>query len=279
VTPTLVVTADDVGLHPATTDGAIQGFDHGIVTACSLVATGPDFGRAVELLRARPGLAVGVHLTLVNGAPLQGAGAVPSLVGRDGRFLPGFAAFLRRYLGGRVRLGEVAAELEAQVERVLATGLPVTHLDGHQHLHVLPEVLGIVLRLAREHGIGALRTPIETRRPGVPAARSASLAVLNILGRQARRRARAAGITTSDHAAGIAWAGHLDTERLLAFIAEARGATELVCHPGTDNTALAAALGWDADWETELTALCDPRVREAIHQSGLALTSPAPPPH
>ena len=64
----LIVTADDVGLHPGMTAGAIRAHRDGIVTACSLVANGVAFYDAVERLREVPSLEVGVHLTLVEGA-------------------------------------------------------------------------------------------------------------------------------------------------------------------------------------------------------------------
>ena len=56
MSPFLIVTADDVGLHPGLTAGALEAHDRGIVTACSVVANGRDFRRAAEILRDRPAL-------------------------------------------------------------------------------------------------------------------------------------------------------------------------------------------------------------------------------
>ena len=75
----LVVTADDVGLHPGMTLGSLKAHDEGIVTAVSVVANGRAFEPAVDLLRDRPGLDVGVHLTLVGERPLSPPERVPSL--------------------------------------------------------------------------------------------------------------------------------------------------------------------------------------------------------
>jgi predicted glycoside hydrolase/deacetylase ChbG (UPF0249 family) len=68
----LIVTADDVGLHPGMTTGAIRAHREGIVTACSVVANGVAFYDAVERLRDVPSLEVGVHLTLVEERSLTG---------------------------------------------------------------------------------------------------------------------------------------------------------------------------------------------------------------
>ena len=89
--------------------GSLKAHDEGIVTACSVVANGRAFEPAIDLLRDRPGLDVGIHLTLVGETPLAPPERVPSLVDRNGAFLGDFKAFTRRYLlavlsrhGGRV---------------------------------------------------------------------------------------------------------------------------------------------------------------------------------
>src|SRR3954451_669240 len=77
----LIVTADDVGLHPGMTAGAIRAHREGIVTACSVVANGVAFFDAVERLRDVPSLEIGVHLTLVEERSLTGMRFPTSYVG------------------------------------------------------------------------------------------------------------------------------------------------------------------------------------------------------
>src|SRR3954469_12424652 len=103
----LIVTADDVGLHPGMTAGAIRAHREGIVTACSLVANGVAFYDAVERLREVPSLEVGVHLTLVEERSLTGMPVPSSYVG---------------FLLGQKDVGAIERELRAQIERVLAAG-------------------------------------------------------------------------------------------------------------------------------------------------------------
>src|SRR5258708_17230553 len=138
----LIVTADDVGLHRGMTEGAIRAHRDGIVTACSLVANGLGFDDAVERLRDAPALEVGVHLALVEERSLSGI-----------RFPRSYVSFVL----ARKDFAATERELRAQIERVLATGLSVTHLNGHQHLHMLPSIFAIVVRLANEYGIGYVR--------------------------------------------------------------------------------------------------------------------------
>src|SRR5262249_46755977 len=134
----LIVTADDVGLDRGMTEGAIRAHREGIVTACSVVANGREFDDAIARLRDAPSLEVGVHLTLVEERALTTGQPMPR-------------NYVRFVLGG-ARM-DIERELRAQIEKVLATGLRVTHLNGHQHLHQLPRVRRVVSRLANEYGI------------------------------------------------------------------------------------------------------------------------------
>ena len=144
------------------TEGAIRAHREGIVTACSVVANGRDFDDAVARLRDVPSLEIGVHLTLVEERALTTGQPMPR-------------NYLRFVLS---RPRDVEPELRAQIEKVLATGLRVTHLNGHQHLHQLPRVRRVVERLAREYGIGYVR--VVNDRGG--RSRRVSVAVLNALG-------------------------------------------------------------------------------------------------
>jgi predicted glycoside hydrolase/deacetylase ChbG (UPF0249 family) len=271
----LVVTADDVGLHAGMTDGAIEAHERGIVTACSVVPAGRDFARAAERLRGHPSLAVGAHLTLVGARPLSPPDEVPSLVGRDGALLPGFGAFLWRYYAGSIDPGDVERELRRQIEALLAAGLKVCHANGHQHLHVLPRVHEVVLRLAAEYGIAFVRTPVDRQPPGVPLSRRLAVGVLGRYGRTALRRARAgAGPRAGDATIGISEAGHLTVGRIVQLLSLVEGVTELVCHPGLDERAIAAEFPWGYEWETETRALCDSELVRAVRSAGVTLVSP-----
>jgi chitin disaccharide deacetylase len=269
--PQLIVTADDVGLHRGMNAGAVEAHRRGIVTACSVVANGAAFEDAVSRLRECPDLDTGLHLTLVEERPVEPAAAVPSLVGANGRFPKSFRGFVARYAVGRIHLRDVERELAAQIEKALAAGLRPVHLNGHQHLHVLPAVFEAVLRLAELYGIPYVRTPLDVRRGLASPVRRASIGVLNRFGLSARRAAREAGVFTSDRTVGIAEAGHLTTSILLTVMDRAEGLTELVCHPGLGGDEIARAYDWGYFWDRETAALCDPKVRETLIARGIEL--------
>ena len=267
---TLVATADDVGLHPGMTLGAVRAHDRGIVTACSVVANGRALDDAVERLRDRPGLDAGVHLTFVGSErPLSPRSQVSSLLGPDGAFLPGFRAFAARYVLGRIDAAELEAELRRQIERLLAAGLELVHANSHQHLHVLPRVFEIVLKLAEDYHIPWVRIPRDpaARRSLNP--RALEIAILNGIGRTARRQVRGRRIETADRTVGILDAGRLTPDRLARILKDVEGVTELVCHPGVGDGELAGVYDWGYGWDREMAALCDAGVKEALRAGGV----------
>jgi len=271
VSARLIVHADDFGIAPAVNDGIVEAHERGIVTSTSIMATGPAFDRAAELARSRPSLDVGVHLVLTEQAPLCG-GSVPSLVGTDGRFLPHATALARRSLAGGVVLDEVRRELDAQIRRVRAAGLAVTHLDGHQHVQALPGVARVVADLAAEHGIGAVRYPAERLRGYMlRQPRSRRLAELAAL-RLAAAASPLRRLRGCDEFVGFYFGGRLGEANLATLVAglPAGRTTELMCHPGKPGM---AADGWDYAWAEELAALTSPRIRELLSARGVQLIS------
>jgi chitin disaccharide deacetylase len=246
----LIATADDVGLEPGMTEGAIRAHRNGIVTACSLVANGRYFDDAVARLRETPSLEVGVHLTLVEERPLTAI-----------RFPKKYPSFVPLYLARVIGIVAIERELRAQIEKVLATGLTVTHLNGHQHLHLLPRIARVVKRLAREYGIGYVRI-VDDRGSST---RALPMRVLSFLG----RRARTPGLT-NEHTIGVADAGHL--RDLLPLLEHVEGVTELVTHPGVS---VHGYEHWRYEWDAETRALCDPRLRERLAERGIELIGPS----
>jgi hopanoid biosynthesis associated protein HpnK len=262
----LIVSGDDLGLHPGINAGVLRCHREGIVTSASLCPSGAAFEDAVAGLRGAPGLDVGVHLTLVGEFPILRADRLPTLAPR-GRLPPHFTTLFVRLALGRVREAEIEEELVAQVARARDAGLRPSHLDSHQHVHLHPALLPIVLRVARRFGIDAVRA---SRRLVSP--RSVRSALLTLASRRGARRLREAQVRTPDALVGIAETGRLDEARLLALVAALpEGTSELVCHPGAGDEAIAAAYAWGFRWDGEAAALTSPAVRDALHREGVRL--------
>ncbi len=271
----LLVNADDFGVSERVDEGIAQAHSRGIVTATSLMAVGRSFEHAVGLWRELPTLDVGVHLTLVGERPLLTSS---SLVTADGRFPADAAALLRRCLAGAIRLVEVEAEWAAQIERVLSTGIRPSHLDSHQHVHVLPGLAGIAQRLARRYGIPRLRLPLEHPPAAWPARaaelkRLAGLAALWFTWGTARLTGAASPVGPRLNFLGFMTGGRLDEQALLRLVVGMRAGRdyELMCHPGLAPTE-PDLLGWHYSHEEELRALTSPRVQDELAARGIRLT-------
>jgi hopanoid biosynthesis associated protein HpnK len=262
----LIVSGDDLGLHPGINAGVVRCHLQGIVTSASLCANGGAFADAVAALRGAPDLDVGVHLTLVGEAPLLAPESLPTLA-RGGRLPPDFRSLFFRLMLGRIRMREVEAEMAAQVARARDAGLRVSHLDSHQHVHLHPTLLTAVLRVARRFGIGAVRAAAHSvfgsgLRP----------ALIGLASRLGSPRLRAAGVRTPDALVGIAETGRLDEAGLRAVVeALPEGTSELVCHPGAGDAAIASAYAWGFRWDGEAAALTGSAARETLRRQAVQL--------
>lgn len=270
----LIVNADDFGLSEAVNHGIVAAHDRGIVTSASLMATGSAFEHAVALARERPRLAVGVHLVLTEQRPLAGAAAVPSLVGPSGTFAPHLKHLLAPVLRGRVSLDEARAELDAQIRRVRDAGVAISHLDGHQHVHVLPGIARIVADLAAAHGISAVRHPAERVRGYMLRdsrwlRRVAEQTALNAFcAASPLKRLRRSGDFVGFYFGGRLHEPHLRTV-LLGLPAE--GTVELMCHPGGED--MPPSGDWQYAWAAERDALTSRQIRDLVAARGVQLVS------
>ncbi|MGB0063142.1 MAG: ChbG/HpnK family deacetylase, partial [Terracidiphilus sp.] len=161
-----------------------------------------------------------------------------------GRFLPTLAAFLLRLFTGGIRAQEIAIEAAAQIAHLQRSGVRLTHIDTHKHVHVFPAVLRPVLGAARAAGIHAVRHPFEPdwamrAAMGASLARVAQVAALSPLASPSRQIIAQEGFATSDGTIAVAGTGTLDgsTLRSLLRLLPA-GIWELVTHPGYNDTEL-----------------------------------------
>src|SRR5690348_3914605 len=281
----LIVNADDLGWTPGVNRGIAEAHKNGIVTSATLLANGAAFDDAVRVARQTPSLGVGVHLNLSDGAPVLPAAELPALLGGDGRFSGGPEKLLLRLARRKTALAQVEREWDAQIRKLRSAGVEPTHLDGHKHVHMLPGLFPVALKLAKRHGIGCVRISLEDS--GLRAAlasgdgHSASAVLkqgvqargLKLLARDAREQAERAGIAAADYFCGIAQTGELTregVEKLLRSLPE--GTTELMCHPGyADETLGKTATRLQASRQTELEILTDTKIRNLVASQGIRL--------
>ena len=266
----IIINADDFGRHAEINRAVEEGLVHGCLRSATVMPGGAAFAGAIDIARRHEELGLGVHFTLVDGHPILPPEEIPSLVGSEGDFLPDHTALLKRYLKGSINLEEVRRELAAQLQKVEATGIPISHVDSHQHMHTLPGIIDIVLDLAARAGIRAVRTPRTPLFAGAFGGLGQLVGRLGLstLARLAACKAHRRGLLTPDHFAGIVAGEAVSEGELLHLIAHLpQGTTEVMMHPGTKNDVLQEDSGWQHDFEAELAAILSPRVGEALRKA------------
>ncbi|MHB8541527.1 MAG: ChbG/HpnK family deacetylase [Candidatus Acidiferrales bacterium] len=269
----LIVNADDFGYTRGVNAGIVRAFRDGIVTSTTIMANGEAFEDAVECARGNPGLGVGCHLVLVGGKCVAATKKAASLADSDGRLPVSLAALVSKLSVGAIRSEEIEVELQAQVGKVIASGVQPTHFDSHKHTHAHPKVMEAVVKVADEFGIRRIRKPFEdvkgllwpAFRGGAWKQRATAL-MAGVNAPEFQRMADSHGMLTPDHFMGVAATGRLNRQAILAMIGAMReGTTELMCHPGEYDEGLErSATRLKRERETELEGLTDPDVRAAV---------------
>lgn len=271
----LIVNADDFGLHPLINAGIIKGHQEGFITSTSLMPSAPCWQEAVRLAKENPRLGIGVHLTLVGGVPsVLPKEQVSSLLDDDGLFLPDYVAFAKRYYSGAVKKAELEAELRAQLERALSCGVNITHIDSHQHTHVLPGINSLVLKLSNEYNIIRVRIPKEgylfTGGFQTGIGRLIGRSGLSFCADMAALRADSLGLRHPQHFYGMLAGGHLNAQLIANILRQLpEGVSEIMTHPGMDSAALGKAFSWQYHWREELDAYLDAGNKALLKELGI----------
>jgi hopanoid biosynthesis associated protein HpnK len=283
----LIINADDFGLTAGVNRAIVEAHENGVVSSATLMANGQAFAQAVSLARSTPRLGVGCHVVLVDGAPLLPQAQVHSLLdgsgksAGDARFREGISKFGALAMLGRLAADEIEAEATAQIRKLQASGIPVTHLDSHKHTHLFPRVLRPLLQAAQRCGVRAIRNPFERMQGSQLAAspslwrRWAEVGVLRGFARQFRDAVQQAGIATPDGTLAIVATGTLN-DRLLRLMVEnlPEGTWELVCHPGYNDADLQGIqTRLRESREQELRILTSQSTRDLLAANGVEMVS------
>ncbi len=271
----LIVSADDFGASEDVNAAVVKGCREGVLTSAGLMVTGTAFREAVRLAKDEPGLAVGLHLTLSNGASVLPHRAIGRLVDSRSRFRESPArAALRYYLDKSARR-QLSLEITAQFEALAATGLKISHVDGHQHLHAHPMVLPTVIELARKYGAAGMRVPKDPVWANLRADRSglATKAVVALghgyLARVCHRLLADSGLATCDLTIGSLMSGRMSSEYVMRMLDQLNcGSVEVFFHPSTAESRIVC--GPNAG---DLRAILDPALRSYVAGNAFELTT------
>lgn len=265
--------ADDYGMSEGVSTGILEAARAARISAASAMTTLPDWPRAAAAWReAVPPATLGLHLNLTVGAPLAPMAALAS-----GGVFPAIGVLARaRDLPGE----EIRAEIGRQIDAFIShAGRAPDHVDGHQHVHVLPVVREALFRALRERGYGAMAlrdsgdrpTRILRRQSCVPKALTVAT-----LARGFAADARDAGFPCNEGFTGFStFNPRADLVAQFARYLVAPGKRHLVmCHPGYVDEALRSLDPVTEARETELRFLLSETWPDLLARAGARLERP-----
>jgi len=271
--------ADDYGLAPGVNAAIRDLIARGRVNATSAMVVAPSFNReaaeALARLNAeRPQAAIGLHLTLT--APFRPLGGRLRPLA-DGALLP-VGATLRAALLRRFEPDALAAEIEAQFAAFAAAfGRPPDFVDGHQHVHLFPQVRDAVPTIAKRLAPSAWVRQCGQVRFSLDRLADPKGLLIDALSRGMRARARAAGVRVNPAFAGT-YSFVADADFGSHFTRFLEGLPEggvVMCHPGFVDAELLRLDPLTELREREYAYFISEAFPRALAHAGVALAVPS----
>ena len=274
----LVITSDDFGLSPGVNAAVEKGWREGILTCASIMPGAASYGEAVAIARRNPGLQVGLHLTLLQGKAVLPPAQIPDLVNEAGEFGDNPVATGMRYFFDKGLYKQLKQEIEAQIQRVADSGLPLSHIDGHLNIHLHPTVFAFLTELMPHYGITSFRLSRERlfhnlrfdqqRRMG----KTVERIIFGSLARHALPQLKTLGIRYATEVKGVLNSGRMTEEYVLQILDGLHeGLTEMYFHPGILPDREITRRMPDYRHGDELTAITSPRIKDRLAELGIVL--------
>lgn len=264
----LIVNADDFGYFPCVSKGIVEGARAGVISATSVMANRLGLETQIPPLLQTNGVDVGIHLNLTSGQPLT----EPLCTRFETNGFPDkFWWALRSPIRGSL-LDEITDEFTAQIDRCVALGVSPVFLNSHEHVHMLPGVYGVVVRLARQRQIQFVR---HSSPDWFHSTSNAGL-VRNALVQGLSWLQKANGLeVNAPRMLGLSVSGKLNLQYLKAVgprLVPGKPA-ELMCHPGRCEIGDVSDTGLAHyhSWQQELAALLSPEFASIREQFAIEI--------
>ena len=234
--PRIWLCADDYGISPGVNTGIRDLAVRGRLNATSVLVVAPSCYRSEAMLldalnRVTQRVAIGLHVALTAPFRPLSAGFAPL---RKGVFLP-LSASVQCALLHRFDAEGLTRELNHQLDAFsrLFGRLP-DFIDGHQHVHLLPQIRDAVLRATKERAPNVWLRQCGRIEPLRRRLADPKGFFLDLLSRGFRRRAVALGLRTNPAFAGTYdFAEDADFSALFArFLERLPDDSVVMCHPG-----------------------------------------------
>ncbi len=269
--------ADDYGLSPGVNAAIRELISRGRINATSVMVAAPHFGsdEAATLDTLNSGekrAALGLHVTLTGPFKPTSEGFAPL---RDGQFPP-LNDMLRAAMARRLQTEPLVIEIANQVRIFIdAFGRPPDFLDGHQHVHLFPQVRDAFLKVAGENAPEAWVRQCGRARP-MRRLHDRKALTLDILSVAFRRKARQLGIAFNPAFAGTySFSAKAKFPKLFPrFLSGLPAGGLVMCHPGFVDAELKALDSLTTLREHEFAFFSSEDFPKALAEHGVALARP-----
>lgn len=153
----IIIHTDDIGMCQASVDAFVDMVDYGLISSGAVMVPCPWFLEAAAFASKHPDVDLGVHLTLTSEwdtyrwGPISTRDPESGLMDEQGYFHRTSEAVWEH-----ANPEAAVAELNAQVSRALAEGIPVTHIDTHMGSIAHPQIIPGYVQLAMKYGLPAM---------------------------------------------------------------------------------------------------------------------------
>lgn len=240
----IIFNADDFGYSRAVNFGIIDAFKFGVVRSTSLLVNTPGFEHAVKLYHDNmiEGLGVGIHLNLMMGRPVSST-KLESLTDANGNFYK-FALFdsNKDYFDK----GEIEIEFEAQIEKAMAAGIKLTHIDSHYGIHMQDPIFEVAVKVAQKHDLPLRMVDANRNNP------------------------ISKGTKTTDKFTGGFFAQNATYEYIYNYVNthSQYNNCEILCRPAYVDLTLYNGTKYAVNRINEIEVLCDPKLKQFLLSNG-----------
>ncbi len=153
----IIVNADDLGKSNQVNQSIDSALNVGVITSSTILANTELWGDVHHIVDSHPEASFGVHLNLTEGRSMTKDGILRQYGITDDEGI--FTGTIKKI---NVMPQELAKslynELSTQIDRIKTVEkIPITHIDGHHHVHTLSSISEIVLKVAKDNGITRMR--------------------------------------------------------------------------------------------------------------------------
>ena len=293
----LIIEADELGLTESFNQGILHGYKEGILQSACLRTNGSAFYNAINyVIPECPNLGIGLHLNLVEGfGDTKYTKTHSSIYDISGKYKNNFASLLARcHANDKKLLDEIKQEYRSQIEKALGAGVPLDHINSHQHSHIIPKIFRIVCELAVEYNIPYVRLPKEIHYGAGSIGRYTSkwyhlnlvkLMMVNLFSERNKETASDLGVNTNDYFLGVTYTGHMNVSTVANGLAKLSklnpGVVEVLLHPCrflADKSDIyitpnVESYVLNVERTNELSTLLDSKLANIIESSGWTMTN------